>query len=323
MINRLILPCLLSILLMSCEKDVSPYPALQFEQVETLPELARASATAFSVQDKAYILLGRKDWLLNDCWEFDPVDESWTKKQDFPGARRVLAVSAVVNGFAYVGMGYNGGGVYRDTAYLKDFWQYNPADDSWIRKADFPTHTSNNLSSFVYQDEIYVLHGFGSGTFNGNMFKYNPQADSWTQLADFPGYNRTGAVVCTDGNRIFAGTGFAMWNENDWWEYLPASDNWSRKKDMPDRGRINALGFSVNSRFFVTTGRYWAGKNTGGHVRSDVMEFDAIRDKWFHMGNIPGGGRENALTFTINGKVYIGFGENDEGVLSDLWSCEP
>jgi len=327
MINRLILFCFLSFLLTSCEKDVSPYPELQFEQIETVTELARASATAFSVNDKAYVLLGRTDtWnMLSDCWEFDPTDESWTRKQDFPGEKRVLPVSAAVDGFGYVGMGYNynNGGPYREASYLKDFWQYNPADDSWVRKADFPTHTSNNMSSFVYQDEIYVLHGFGPDTFNGNMFKYNLVDDTWTQLADFPGYNRTAAVACTNGNRIFAGTGFAMWNEDDWWEYLPASDSWSRKKNMPDGGRINGLSFVAGNRFFVATGRYWAGKNTGGHVKSDVVEFDAIRNKWYHAGNIPGGGRENALCFTINGKVYIGFGENDAGILTDLWSCQP
>lgn len=315
---------LATLLLAACNRGaVSPYPDIDFEQKERAPQVARACGTAFVINGKAYVTLGRNGGLLKDCREYNPENDSWTQKQDFPGAGRVFPISAVVDGMAYVGLGYNNGGVYRELSYLKDFWMYDPVADSWSQKSDYPTHTSNNTTTFVFQHEIYVLHGFGPDTFNGNIFKYNPSTDTWTQLTDFPGYNRTCAVSCTDGNRIFSGTGFATWNENDWWEYLPESDSWSRKKDMPDLGRINGLGFSIDNRFFVATGRHWAGEHTGGHLKSDVMEYDAIRNIWYNRGIIPGGGRENALSFVINDKVYIGFGENELNVLDDLFCFQP
>ena len=58
-------------------------------------------------------------------------------------------------------------------------------------------------------------------------------------------------------------------------------------------------------------------------VKDDVVEYDAGKNVWYLRGVLPGGGRENAISFVINGKGYIGFGENDEGVLNDLWSFEP
>ena len=93
---------------------------------------------------------------------------------------------------------------------------------------------------------------------------------------------------------------------------------------MPDNGRNDALSFSINNRFFVSTGRHWGGNLTGGHLFSDVMEYDATRNVWYNnRGDIPGGARENAVCFVINGKGYIGQGENDTDIINDFWSFEP
>lgn len=83
------------------------------------------------------------------------------------------------------------------------------------------------------------------------------------------------------------------------------------------------MGMSIGNRYFVATGRHFAGNLTGGHLKDDVVEYDAGKNVWYLRGVLPGGGRENAISFVINGKGYIGFGENDEGVLNDLWSFEP
>ncbi len=65
---------------------------------------------------------------------------------------------------------------------------------------------------------------------------------------------------------------------------------------------------------------------TGGHVKSDILEYDAIRNVWYERGKLPASGRENAITFTIGNKAYIGFGDVGENesleILNDLWSFE-
>lgn len=324
MLKKLYFVALIIFSVSGCDEVTSPYPEIIPEAKKEAPDVAIACGTAFTIDNTAYITLGRKAsyrGLSTDCYAYNPEEDTWTPRSDFPGAARVFPVSAVVDGKAYVGLGYNYKGVYNDSAYMRDFWMYDPVDDSWSRKADFPAFSSNHAASFVYNDEIYVIHGFGSDAFNRRCWKYAPNTNEWTQLADFPGYPRTSAVVCTDGSRIFSGTGYGTWNENDWWEYYPDSDQWRKKKKMPDSGRINALAFSLNNRFFVATGRFFAGAHTGGHLKSDIMEYDAGKNVWYHRGDIPA--RENAVCFIINNRVYIAFGENEDNILSDVWSFQP
>lgn len=351
MLKRIIIYFFTLLALVSCETEHdSPYPPISFIQLKPAPLVSRACGTAFTINNKAYVTLGRRGNIITECWEFaspaeiaslsslnsqkveepeydvllrdfyeyDPEDDSWTRKDDFPGQARSFPVSAVVDGKAYVGLGYNYGCAYLDTAFMQDFWMFDPLTEDWTRKANFPTRASNAAVSFVHKGEIYVMHGFTNGAFDANVWKYNPGEDRWIQLRDFPGYVRTRAVACSNGDRLFAGTGYAKWNENDWWEYFPDKDTWEKKKKMPDTGRINALALAVSDRIFVTTGRYFAGMHTGGHLKSDVVEYDAAKNQWYKRGEISSGARENALGFVLKGRVYIGFGENESRTLDDF-----
>lgn len=321
--NHLLILIFLVFSFISCEREDIIYPENVFVNVEHPIAIARACGTAFTVNDKAYITLGRNRGLLNDCWEFNPANASWSKKQDFPGAGRVFPISAVVDGKAFVGMGYSNGGVYKESSYLRDFWMYDPVTDLWTQRADFPSLSTNHAVSFVFEGEIYIMHGFRPNGFSFDCWKYSPDTDSWKQLSDFPGDFRSSAIACSDGIRYFAGTGYDTSNKNDWWEYFPAKDTWKKRKSMPDAGRINALSFSADNRFFVATGRYFAGEHTGGHLKSDLLEYSATENHWTKVGDIPGGGRENAVSFILLNKVYIGFGENENEVMNDLWHFEP
>jgi|GEM_PF-837079 Uncharacterized protein conserved in bacteria len=318
---------LLIFLLTACDKFAdSPYPTLQFKLQARMPDNGRSSAVGFAINGKGYVALGRQSNgnYLKDCWEFSPDSDKWIRKSDFPGVERVKAMAAVVNGKAYVGLGYAKGSIYQSPSlYLHDLWMYNPTIDTWTKQKDFPGNGTDACVSFVYNNEIYVGAGY-TDTSNSQyeFWKYNPVDNLWTRLADFTGSPRFGAVACTNGQRIFFGSGFKTYNANDWWEYFPSSDSWKQVESMPD-GRVNAIALSVKDRFFVATGRFFQGNLTGGHVKSDVSEYDADRNVWYQRGNIPNGERENAISFVINGRAYIGFGENDQAVLNDLWSFEP
>lgn len=323
---------LFSILLaFSCNTPAdSPYDPITFVKKSVMSEIGRASAVGFVIADKGYVALGRtavRSGALNDCWQYNPELDSWTKKKTFPGIARVNAMAEVVKGKAYVGLGYNisigayGGGN------LTDLWMYDPIDDSWTKKAglDGLSTATNSCVSFVLNDEIYILAGFDGATFSDEFWKYNPlqgELGTWTKLNGSP-RPRSGAVLCANAEHIFFGTGYKTLSENDWWEYYPKSDSWKQLKSMPDTGRENATSLTVDNRFFVSTGMYFGGTLTSGKLKSDIMEYDALRNVWYKRGNIPNGERENAISFTINGKGYIGFGENETTVLNDLWSFEP
>lgn len=49
---------------------------------------------------------------------------------DFPGEARNNAIAFVLNGKGYVGLGTN------STTMFKDFYEYDPATDTWTKIAD-------------------------------------------------------------------------------------------------------------------------------------------------------------------------------------------
>ena len=205
----------LLLVLASCDNLAdSPYPAIKFKQQASLPGNGRSSSVAFAVDGKGYVALGRDSLRnpLNDCWEFNPIENKWTQKTALPGVARVKAMAAVLNGKAYVGLGFNPlFGVYGDKkAYLNDFWMFDPSTNEWTRKADFPGKSTDACVSFMYKDNIYVGSGFDGYGFCSDFWRYNPAENSWTQLENFPGKPRFGAVVCTNGERVF----FWEWLQN-------------------------------------------------------------------------------------------------------------
>ncbi|MEI7503348.1 MAG: hypothetical protein WCJ61_08680 [Paludibacter sp.] len=334
---------LLIIIGWSCSSPAdSPYDPITFVSKSVMspvgPVPARASAVAFVIEGYGYVALGRtavrssdqySNSALNDCWQYNPTLDSWTQKSSFPGIPRVNSIAEVINGKAYVGLGYNlSKGVYTD-GNLFDLWMYNPDNDSWTKKASLDslkTTASNACVSFVYNENIYICAGFDGVGFNKEFWKFNPEegkSGTLTQLNGFPGYGRTGAVICANNEHIYFGTGFNTYNQSDWWEYFPRTDTWKQLKTIPDMGRENATSLCVNNRFFVATGRNFGGNLSGGYFKSDIMEYDVSNNVWYKRGNLPGDDRENAISFSINGKGYIGFGGNDTKVLNDFWSFEP
>jgi len=315
-----------ALLICSCnELTDSPYPNISFVKRSSIPGNGRSSAVAFSINGKGYIGLGRDSLKsqLNDCWEYNPVNDSWTEKTPFPGIGRVKAMAATVNDKGYVGLGFNIAlPIYNFEACLKDFWMFDPILDTWTKKADFPSNFTDACVSFVYKNIIYVGSGFNGATLGNEFWKYIPSENKWTRLNDFPGPGREAAVICSNEEHVYFGTGYRAGNLNDWWEYFPDSDSWKLIDNIPDNGRENSVGLSINNRFFISTGRQFGGNLTGGHVKSDILEFNPALKVWYKRGDLPIA-RENAVAFTINGIGYIGFGENDSKVLNDFLSFEP
>jgi len=323
----------------SCNSPAhSPYEPINFEKKSVMSPTGRASAVSFVIDGYGYVALGRTavrysdqypTSALKDCWQYNPIEDSWKQIDSFPGVSRVNAIAEVVNGMAYVGLGYDiSKGVYTG-GNLFDLWMYDPKSNSWTQKASLDsskTTATNGCVSFVFDDNIYIGFGFDGSAFTKEFWKFNPQQGergTWTKLSDFAGSQRAGAVLCANNNHIFCGTGYNPRNLNDWWEYFPATDTWKLLKPMSGIGRVNATALSVNNRYFVATGRNIAGNLSGGSFKSDIMEYDASNNVWYIRGNLPGDERENAISFSINGKGYIGFGGNDTRVLNDFWSFEP
>lgn len=317
---------LFGILLTGCEPEIEIAGKTTYTQQPTPAELFRANASAFVIGDTAYVVFGRNERLYNQLWQYDLTSATWKQKNDFPGKARVGAISITVADRVFAGLGYSGTTeleLYSDTTYLRDFWEYHPATDRWSKRADYPGYGTNKASVVTINEELYVFHGFTQKGSNREVWKYSPSSDTWSRMNDFPKRHRYCTVAVSNGQRVFAGTGFNTLNNNEWWEYIVANDSWQQRKSMPDTGRCNAISFVVNNRIFVATGRYYDGNLTGGHLKNDILEYLPETDSWKKHSDLTASPRENAISFVVGNQVFIGFGEDNSTIFNDLWSFTP
>ena len=275
---------LVLLLLCACQKyDVTPID--NWKQLNDFTGPARASATSFVYQDKAFICLGRSGYksnFLKDLWEYDSQTDHWTRKTDFPGTPRVKAIGAVVGDKAYVGLG--GGTAFVNP--FTDFGEYDIVNDIWKQVASFPGEATNDLFCAVIDDCIYTTEGY-STTFNSDTYKYDPKTNAWTKLKNCP-VERTGTAGFAIGKNFYVGTGYA--NYKDFYCYHTETDTWKRVADLP-KGRILSKGLTINGQGFVMLGRYWGGSLNNGRLLSDVVKYNTETNEWTRCGDFPGGAR--------------------------------
>ncbi len=85
----------------------------------------RAQAHGFSLMGKGYILTGLSSstsgWNSQEMFEYEPLTDTWTQLDDFPGLGRRYLDGFEINERAYMGMGTNG-------TNFNDLWEFNPAN---------------------------------------------------------------------------------------------------------------------------------------------------------------------------------------------------
>ena len=133
--------------------------------------------------------------------EYDPITDTWTRKADMPTSRAGFDTAAV-NGKIYAIGGVMG--TWGKGTVLSTVEEYDPATDTWTKKADMP-FAKRGLAASALNGKIYVVGGEseGGGKFHSSVLEYDPMADTWREMADMPtrrGYFSNAAV---DG-RIYA-----------------------------------------------------------------------------------------------------------------------
>lgn len=306
----------------SCSKEYQTEPITNWTHLSDFPGTPRASATGFVSGDKAYICLGRsglKYGFLKDLWEYDSNTGAWTRKTDFPGAARVKAVGVVIGSKAYVGMGSIG--PYAEASQFNDFWEYDIQRDKWTQKASFPGLGMNDLSYAVVDSCLYTTEGYTGTERVKDTYRYDPKTNIWTKMEDCP-INHSGTAGFGIGNCFYVGTGFCGRNYKDFYCFQTVTGNWSHVADLPD-ARILSNGMSINGKGYILLGRYWAGSLNGGRLLDDIVMYDPLENVWIKRGDFPGGARQNAVVWSMNGKGYILTGEDDSERKCDVWMFEP
>ena len=209
----------------------------------------------FRANSKIYIFTD-----LSNLYEYNPENDSWTKKADFPGYQRENVSCYSLNGKGYIGLGYG-------LNEFNDFWKYDPVDDAWSKIADFPGPYRTGQISFTANSKAYV--GLGSSVTGSSVLRdiwqYDPDTNTWTQKADFPTqYEKRRALAFSFENNAFVFTDYEFSREV--WMYNPVSNKWIQNEDAVNTLH-NVFSFTVSGKGY-----------TSGDGK--IQEYDPVEDKW-------------------------------------------
>lgn len=119
----------------------------------------RIYASAFSIDGKGYVCSGEARTIFggdvweNDCWQYDPVGNTWTQKANMPVAGFPgLGLDGYVNGGLHFGFVVGSG--------TKHCLEYNPANDQWIQLPDMPGGSRSQFAAFMINRSLFIGGGF-------------------------------------------------------------------------------------------------------------------------------------------------------------------
>lgn len=158
-----------------------------WEQKASIGGSKRAAASAFVLNNKAYVVSGNNNGVaLNDLWSYEQATDTWTEKRKisdvsaesyddgYSGISRYNASTFVMGGLAYLTLGENSGQVTTT-------WEYNDQTDLWTQKTTFEGSTRTGAVAFTLKDRGFVLTGrngsLSSTVSYDNMFEFHPSQE--------------------------------------------------------------------------------------------------------------------------------------------------
>ena len=291
-----------------------------WQPASSMGDLGRSGATSTAVDGKGYVGCGNAPdgSYLHDFWAYDAATNKWEQKTDYPGKGGHAVTSFAINGKVYFCLGFAG-----RKQLCNDVWEYDPLSNRWSQKRDFPGQGRYSAKSFVIGKYAYVGTGSydSSSEYLGDFWRYDPEVDKWEQVAAIP-VGRCGAVAFSVNGKGYCGLGIDEGGSflnalKDFWEYDPATNQWSQLPDFPGL-RYGAFGFGLGDAGYVGGGfdkRYFY---------NDMWRLNIDRRCWEKVESPSGfAPRMGATPFIVNGKAYVGTGDNSLSILSDFWIYTP
>ena len=165
---------------------------------------ARGFHSTSVVNGKIYAIGGKKGPVdfVSLVEEYNPVTDTWTKKADMPTAREGLSTITINEKIYAIGGGGTGPkGKFFDILSVVE--EYNPATDTWTKKADMPT-ARIGLSVTAVNGKIYAIGGGDTKTNKvlPTVEVYDTETDTWIKKEDMP-LARTYVSTAAVNGRIY------------------------------------------------------------------------------------------------------------------------
>lgn len=300
-------------------------------RVSDFDGLARGEASAFSIGSKGYLVCGfdgsKNNTRMSDFWEYDMEMDSWTQLADFPGSARSKATAFSIDDKGYMGTGYNYTTETGET-YLSDFWEYDPASNTWTRRADFPGSARYDAVSFAVDGQGYVGAGY-DGNYLKDFYAYNPLSDTWTQIVSIGGTKRRGA-----SSFVIDGVAYVCCGQNngtyvdDFWKYDPSAGTWTQLRDLSDSSdeeyddeytsitRMYANTFVIDGVAYLTCGE-------AGSLIDTTWKYYPSSDQWEEVHAFKGSTRTEAVAFSNGERGFVATGKSGTTRFDDIWELKP
>lgn len=186
----------------------------------------------------------------------------WTQKADFGGLGRFMPACFAVNNMGYIGCGWDS--MYH---YLKDFWAYDPVNNSWTQIADFGGGKRSGTASFSIGNKGYAgMGGDSAGTLCVDFWEYDPALNLWTKKADFGGNISFNAVAFSVASKGYTSTDFGA--SGDLWEFDPTANTWIQVP-VPSFVNIGSFGLAIGNKGYTGIG-----KDSTGNLLQDFFEYN-------------------------------------------------
>jgi N-acetylneuraminic acid mutarotase len=173
----------------------------------------RSGAVGFSIGNKGYVGTGFDSTYEKNFWEWSQSTNTWVQKADLPGQARVSAIGFSIGNKGYIGTG-NAGNIGPPNPLKYDFWEFDPATNTWTQKADFVGGGIQCAAAFPIGTRGYICTG-------NELWVWEQATNTWSQSINFPPAARIAAISFSIGVRGYVGLGQDdNYNLlNDFWEF--------------------------------------------------------------------------------------------------------
>jgi N-acetylneuraminic acid mutarotase len=274
---------------------------------EPMPTGRQALAAA-AAGDKVYAIGG---WTgsgsSSAVEEYDPATDTWTPRASLPTARNRLA-AGTVNGKIYVVGGTSG--TFQLPVIHATLEEYDPAQDTWTRKADMPT-ARHSLAVAVLNGLLYAVGGNDGNGSVPAVEVYDPATDTWSARAPMS-EDRALLSAAAVGGRIYAmggsrQTASTSRDLSDNEEYDPATDTWTARTRVPV-DMAGQAAVALGERLYIFGG------NDGDDNRCE--QYNPETDAFWRRDDMLTA-RWDPAAAVVGGRVYVlggsgGYAKNEE-----------
>jgi len=224
---------------------------------------------------------------------------AWIKKMSLKESPWMSGVTFVLNNKIYLACGRT-----ETNKYSNACWEYDPAFDAWVQKADFPSDYRSGAVGFASNNFGFVGLGWNGKDFFPDFYKYDPTLNIWSALPNSPNQPsvRYGAFSFVLNNKAYVGCGFSGNYHSDVYCLDLTEFTWTLKRNFKYQAHSLASFVSEGQAFLGT------GYTSEGTQAKNFYKYNESADEWLEIAAFPGIGRYLAVAFSTSDGGYVGLG---------------